>query len=164
MSSLYELTADWLTLYNMIDNPEDWDEDALIDTLEGIDGEIEIKAEGYAKVIKNLAAEAEALKAEEERLYKRRKVKENAIARMKANLQASMEATGKTKFKTELFSFSVQANAPAVVLDVEEPSEVPEEYRKVTVDFDKTAIKEALKKGEKFKFAHLEQSSSLRIR
>lgn len=164
MSSLYELTADWLTLYNMIDDPEDWDEDTLIDTLEGIDGEIEIKAEGYAKVIKNLAAEAEALKAEEERLYKRRKVKENAISRMKASLQASMEATGKTKFKTELFSFNIQANAPALVLDVMEPTDVPKAYRKVTVDFDKTAIKDALKEGKKLKFAHLEQGSSLRIR
>lgn len=162
MSSIYELTGEWLRAYDLID-AEEFDEDVLIETLEQIEEDIEDKADSYAKLMKNLAAEAEGLKKEEERLYARRKAKENAVSRMKKSLQDSMEATGKTKFKTELFSFGIQANQPSVILD-KEVSELPEEFQKVTVEANKTAIKEALKKGEKFDFAHLEESASLRIK
>ena len=162
MSSIYELTGEWLRAYDLID-AEEFDEDVLIETLEQIEEDIEDKADSYAKLMKNLTAEAEGLKKEEERLYARRKAKENAVSRMKKSLQDSMEATGKTKFKTELFSFNIQANQPSVILD-KEVSELPEEFQKVTVEANKTAIKEALKKGERFDFAHLEESASLRIR
>lgn len=37
-----------------------------------------------------------------------------------------MQLTGKTKFKTELFSFGIQKNPPAVVIDNEE--DIPKEY------------------------------------
>jgi hypothetical protein len=164
MQSLYELTSDWLHVYDMIDEAEEADEDMIIDTLEAIGGEIEIKAEGYAKLIKNLAAEAEALKAEEARLYARRRVKENTIARMKQSLQLAMEAIDKPKIKTELFSFNIQANPESVVIDTMDMENIPEEYRKVTIEPDKTAIKKALKDGAEFPFAHLSQSKSLRIR
>ena len=162
MASLYELTGDYLRAYDLIDT-EEYDEDMLMEILEELNDDIEVKAEGYAKVMKNLSAEAEALKKEEERLYARRKAKENAVSRMKKSLQEAMEATGKTKFKTELFSFNIQANAPSVMLH-KDPVEIPAEYQKVTIEADKTAIKEALKRGEQLDFASLEQSASLRIR
>ena len=47
MSTLYELTNDYLTLLDMAEDP-DVEEDVLRDTMEGIEGEIEIKADGYA--------------------------------------------------------------------------------------------------------------------
>lgn len=164
MQSLYELTSDWLHVYDMIDDPNEFDEDAIIDTLEAIDGEIEIKAENYGKIMKNLAAEAEALKNEEARLYARRKVKENTIARMKQSLQLAMEAIDKPKIKTELFSFNIQANPESVVIDTMDMEEIPEEFRKVTIEPDKTAIKKALKEGSELPWAHLARTSSLRIR
>ena len=61
MSTLYELTNDYLTLLDMAEDP-DIDEQALIDTMEGIEGEIEIKADGYARVMKQLEA-VEAINA-----------------------------------------------------------------------------------------------------
>lgn len=51
MANIYELTNDWQTVYQMIDD-EEVPEDVLIDTLESIEGEIEYKADGYAMVIK----------------------------------------------------------------------------------------------------------------
>ena len=41
MSTLYQLTDDYLTLLEMAEDP-DMDEQALMDTMEGIEGEIEI--------------------------------------------------------------------------------------------------------------------------
>jgi hypothetical protein len=69
----------------MIDTEEDAEdiEQAWFDTLEGIEGEFECKAESVAQYIKELNAEAEAIKAEEKKLSARRKAKENAAIRMK---------------------------------------------------------------------------------
>jgi hypothetical protein len=77
-----------------------------------------------------------------------------------------METTGKTKFKTELFSFSVRNNAPKVVMDEEYIENVPERFLKYSdPTINRSAIKEAIQNGEDLEgLAHLEQSSSLSIR
>jgi hypothetical protein len=164
MATLYELTEQWTYLLSMAED-EDVDPDTLRDTLEGIEGEIEIKADGYARVIAQLEHDAAAIKAEEKRLKNRRVTIEANIDRMKKSLQAAMEATGKTKFKTDLFSFGIQKNAPSVVIDTD-INNLPTEFLKFREpEVDKTKLKEALKNGEDLEgFAHLEQTSSLRIR
>lgn len=162
MATLYELTADYQQLLELAEDP-DIDPEVIADTLEGLDGEIEIKADGYAKVIRQLEADSAALKGEEERLAKRRRTIENNIANMKNTLQASMMITGKTKFKTELFSFGIRKNPASVIITDES---------RVTHDFmipqppkiDKKAIKQALNEGFAFDWAHLEQTESLQIR
>lgn len=162
-ATLYELTGAWLDLYDMADDP-DMDADAFFDTMEGIEGEIEVKADGYARVINQLIAQAKNIKAEETRLFARRRAIENSVARMKESLQNAMEATGKTKFKTDLFSFGIQNNPSTVVLDCE-VLDLPKELIKYSEPTaDKKAIMDILKAGTEFPFAHLEQSKSLRIR
>jgi len=165
MANIYELTQDYLRLLEMAEDPE-LDPEVIADTFEGIEGELEIKAENYAKVMKNLEGDIAALKAEEERLAKKRKAIENNIKRMKATLQEAMELTGKTKFKTDLFSFGIQKNAPSVVIDAADIRDIPEDYLKFKEpEVDKTAIKNAINAGVNFEgLAHLEVSQSLRIR
>lgn len=165
MANIYELTQDYLRLLEMAEDPE-LDPEVIADTFEGIEGELEIKAENYAKVMKNLEGDIAALKAEEERLAKKRKAIENNIKRMKGTLQEAMELTGKTKFKTELFSFGIQKNAPSVVIDAADIRDIPEDYLKFKEpEVDKTAIKNAINAGVDFEgLAHLEVSQSLRIR
>ena len=58
MSTLYEITGDYLRLLEMLEEEENIDLQAFADTLEGIEGEFEMKADGYARVLKELAAEA----------------------------------------------------------------------------------------------------------
>lgn len=165
MSNLYELTQDYLQISSMMEDPE-LDPQALLDTMEAVEGALEIKAENYAKVIRNLEGDIAAIKNEVERLSAKRKTLENNIKFMKSALQMSMEVTGKTKFKTELFSFNIQKNAPAVVMDVEDINDVPEEYLKYKdPEIDRAAIKEAINNGADLSgIAHLEQGQSLRIR
>ena len=86
---LYELTEQWDAVFNMMEDGET-DEQVIFDTLESIEGEIEDKADNYAKIIRNLQANADALKAEEERLYRRRKSAENHIQKLKDTLQANL--------------------------------------------------------------------------
>jgi len=163
MSTLYELTNDWMQLLHMLEDGAD--EEVINDTLEGLDYEIEQKADGYAKVIRALEADAAAYKTEIDRMTDRKWTIENNIDRMKKNLQATMELTGKTKFKTDLFSFNVQNNAPSVVIDAEDVNDIPIEYLIVEAKVDKKKIATDIKAGvDLHAFAHLEQSRSLRIR
>lgn len=153
---LYELTEQWDVVFNMMEDGET-DEQVIFDTLESIEGEIEDKADNYAKIIRNLQANADALKAEEERLYRRRKSAENHIQKLKDTLQANLEFIGKTKFKTDLFSFSVSKNGGKQPLSITENlDEIPGKYLipqppKVNND----AVRELLKNKE-VEWAHLE--------
>ncbi len=160
--TLYELTADFQRLYELADDP-DIEEDVWIDTMEGIDGAIEDKADGYACVIKSIMAEAKAIKEEEARLKQRRAVMEHRVDEMKAALQQAMQETGKTKFKTLRFSFGIQKNPAAVVITGDVPEEflIPQEPK-----VDVAGIKEMLKASADgtCEYAHLEQGESLRIR
>lgn len=164
--TLYELSSEYMELLAMMEDPE-VDDDVLADTLEGIGGELELKADNYARMMRQMDADAKAIKAEEERLYIRRKSLENRSAWLKQRLQDVMELTGKTKFKTELFSFGIQKNPPKVVID--NPSLIYEDYLiEQEPKIDTAAIKKALSDPEEAALwdgiAHLEQSESLRIR
>lgn len=165
MANLYEITQDYMTILAMMEDPE-LDPKTLADTMEAVEGELEVKAENYAKVIRNLEADVTGIKAEIDRLSERKKTIENNIKRMKEALQFSMETTGKTKFKTELFSFSVRNNAPKVVMDEEYIENIPERFLKYSEpSINKSAIKEAIQSGEDLEgIAHLEQLTSLTIK
>ena len=161
MATLYELTGQYRELLELAES-EELDKQLISDTLEGLDGEIEIKADGYAKVIRELEGKADLLKNEIERLSKRKSAIENNIKSMKEALQNVMFITGKTKFKTDLFNFNIQKNPPRLVID--KPEEIPEEYLiPQEPKINSKAIKDMLKEKE-LPFAHLEQSESLRIR
>lgn len=163
--TLYEVAQDYLQIMAMMEDPE-LDPQTLADTMEAVEGELEIKAENYAKVMKNLEADVSGIKAEIDRLSERKKTIEKNIKRMKENLQNAMEITGKTKFKTELFSFGVRTNAPAVVMDEQYIENIPERFLKYSEPtINKVAIKEAIQKGEDLEgVAHLEQTKSLMIK
>jgi uncharacterized protein YoxC len=168
--TLYELTSDYLNLLELAEDP-DIDEQAFLDTLEGIEGALEDKADNYAKCMRMLEADANGIKAEEERLAKRRKTIEGNVSRMKSALQYAMEATGKTKFKTQLFSFTVRNNAESVIIDTDNIRNIPDQYLKFKEpEADKAAIKKAIKEGDEdtqkalLKLCHLERTKSLLIK
>lgn len=162
MSNLYQLTNNYETLLNMLYD-EDIDEQAIIDTLEGIEGEIEDKADGYAKIIKELESKQNARKEEAKRLTESAKVFENRIKTLKSNLFNAMKATGKEKFSTDLFTFNIAKNGGKQSLTID--GEVPAEYTKTIIENDIDKIRQALEAGQKLPFAHLEpRGESLRIK
>ena len=164
MSTIYELTEEYLQLLELAEDPE-IDPQAFADTIEGLSGEIEIKADGYAKVITELEKDKEGLSAEIDRLKAKSTVIANSIIRIKKSLEMAMIATGKTKFKTELFSFNIQKNPASVELDEEHIELIPIEYL-IPQDPkpDKKRMLAELKEGKELPFASLKQTESLRIR
>lgn len=160
---LYELTSDLLVLQEMLEDSVD--DQCLLDTLEGVQGEYEIKLEAYCKVIKNLEADMEALKSEAKRLTDKRKVLENNVDRLKKAMFDSMKATGTDKIKGALFTVAIQRNGGKlpVIVDVD-TSELPDELVKITESPDLEAIGKLLEAGE-CKYAHYgERGESLRIK
>lgn len=159
---MYELTSDYMAVLEMVNNP-DIPPEVIADTLEGISGEIELKAENSAIIIKELEAEMLKLKTEEIRLSSRRKAIENNIEVIKQRLYNAMKLTEKEKFKTDLFSFNIQKNPVKLVIDDE--SLIPKKYYvKQEPKLDAAKLKEDLKAGAVRKYAHLEQGESLRIK
>lgn len=160
--TLYELTSDYVLLLQMAQE-DDVDEQCLCDTLLGIDGAFEEKAENYAKVLKSIDDDVDAISAEIKRLQDRKKSLENAQERMKQSLKMAMETTGKTKFKTPLFSFGIQKNPPS--LQIADGAVIPDEYLiEQEPKVDKKAIIEDIKGGMKCKWAQLVQTERLSIR
>lgn len=165
MPTMYDLTADYMAVLDMATNP-DIEPQAIMDTLEAIEGEIEIKAENTAIIMKELEAEAAKIKVEEQRLNARRKLLENNVERLKNGLENAMKATGKTKFKTTLFSFGIQKNGGKipVIVDVE-CSELPDDLVTITEKPNIDAIREYIEQNPESKFAHFgERGESLRIK
>lgn len=165
MVTLYSLSAELMALLEMAEDP-DVDAQALKDTMDAVEGEFEIKAEGCAKVNKQLELQAELIDVEIKRLTKRKQAMKNNAARIKTYLEQAMIATGKTKFKTELFSFGIQKNPAKLVLaDDIDFEKVPAEFLVFNdPSIDKDSVKDAIKKGADFEWAQLVQEESLRIR
>lgn len=162
MSNLYELTSNYETVLNMLYD-EEIDEQMIFDTLESIEGEIEEKADGYAKIIKELEAKQKARKEEAKRLTDSAKAFENRVKALKNNLFNAMKETGKTKFATNLFSFNIVKNGGKQALTID--GEVPEEYTKTVIENDTDKIRADLEAGKELPFARLEpRGESLRIK
>lgn len=155
--NLYELTEMYQNLLDL-----DLEEEELQGHLKNIEDEIEIKAENIAKVLRSLEAEAEAYKKEIERFTLKKQGVENRAKRLKVYLQEAMEAVDKKKFKTDLFSFNIQKNAPS--LKILDESKIPEDFYKIERKLNKVEFKKAVKEGLYEEVAELVQSESLRIR
>lgn len=167
MATMYELTADFVEVLELASNPE-IPPDAIADTLEAINLEIEQKAENTAKVLRELEGMAATLKAEEQRLAARRKSIENNMDRIKTGLFDAMKTTGKTKFKTPLFSFAIAKNGGKipVVVDVD-TADLPDDLVQITEKPDIEAIRAYLEEqgSEGSQYAHFgERGESLRIK
>lgn len=162
MATIYELTEAYRQLLELAED-QYTDQAVLADTMEALDGEIEAKADGYAKVITELNAKAKTIKQEEDRLADRRKAIEKNARSIKERLERSMIAMNKKKIKTDLFSFNIQKNPPSLVID--KMDDVPEVFLISQPDkVNNGAIMMALKSGAKYNWCHLAQSESLRIR
>ena len=161
MATLYELTEEFHALMQMAEE-QNLSQKDIEDTLEGIEYEIEEKAEAYAMVIRSLEEDAKGLDHEIERLTKKKRTISNNIKSMKVNLEKTMTETGKRKFKTKLFSFWIQNNP--TFAKIEDESKLPEIYLiPQQPKIDKKLLLKDLKAGQEVEGARLVQTESLRI-
>lgn len=142
--TLYELTEEAKELQDMI---EEYPPETFSDTIESLQLMIENKADSYAVVNQNISNEIAALKAEIERLSVRRTALERNQIRLLSALKEAIKALGKTKIKTEKFTYSVSKNGGLQPIKVD-AEKLPDKFKKVIMEPDIERIREAVKNGE----------------
>jgi hypothetical protein len=149
MLTLYQLSANYLQAFDALTDPDaDLPAEVINDTLEALVGEWEDKAVNVAKFLRNMETTAEAIKAAEADMAKRRKALENRVQWLKDYLKNNMEHSGITHIESPYFKLSIQSNPPAV--DIFDENLVPAEFKEPVVNWkiDKTAIKKAIQEGQ----------------
>lgn len=149
MPTLYEIRNDYLEALEVLSDPElDLPAEAITDTLEGLEGQLQEKATNVAAFMRNLEATAAAIKEAEATMARRRKAIENRAAGLRDYLKLNMEASGISRIESPWFELSIRKNPPAV--QVPDESLLPDEFKQevVSVKIDRTALKAALKAGD----------------
>lgn len=179
MAALYEIAADYRRLFDSLEAMEANSEDispeeigkAWYDTLEGMEAELSEKVENLVMYIKNISAEAEALKQEENRLYARRKAKENRVGHLKKYLLECLETVSLKKLETPHGIVSVRTNPESADISDEQSfvdwaigSGNKEMLRYKSPEIDKKAVKAALQEGMEIPGARLTKGKSLIIK
>lgn len=161
--TLYEIDNAYQDLYEAYEAAEtEEDKNAILDTLDSLDGALEVKLENYGKMYKNAMSEYEALKAEKQRLEKRMKTAQNLALKLKNSVKTYLETNGKTKYTAGLFKYTVRKNPPSVVVD--DIKALPSKYVSVVYKPLNSDIKKALADGEDIQGAHLESTIGLLIK
>lgn len=104
--TLYELSNEYREFLAALEAGE-IPEEAVPDTLEGLDGAFDDKAEAVGLIVKELDANVCAMKEEAKKLTERAKSKENKAESLRRYLIWAMQSTGKTKLETPRVSISI---------------------------------------------------------
>ncbi len=167
---LYEISRNIRAVEAMLEDDDPEVQQAAKDTLEAIQGEFDEKADNIACIIKELKAEAEAIKAEREKLSQREKFKKSQAEWWSKYLLGEMSNAGKSKLETSRNVISVRNAAPSVKFQDERAFlnwaifDHEDFVRQKEPEIDKAAVKEALKKGAEIPGAYLEAGKSLVVK
>lgn len=168
---LYELTDQYNEFVEAIENGEITDEQAIADTMESIEEAFDEKCEHIALLIKNLTAEADAIKAEAAKLTARAKAKENTVERLRDYLGQHLLMIGQEKLETARCKLTFRKSESVNIYDEKRlydacrNSGIDGLVTTVeTVKFDKNEIKKLLKDGGELDGAYIETKKNLQIK
>ena len=131
-----------------------------IDELDALNLAKDEKIENVCLWIKNLEAEADAIKTEEKNLEARRKSKENKVKSLKGYVAYAL---GGKKFETPRVAVSYRKSES---VKIDDDYAIPDKWCELSVlkKPNKKLIKEALKKGEHIAGAELIEKNNLQIK
>jgi hypothetical protein len=172
--TLYDVDERLVTLINDHFDIEDGiiyeTEEELAKKIDEVSLDLDTKIENIGCYIKNLEADVEALKKEEDNLKARRKSAENKIEGLKRYLNGYLmacfpkdEDRAKWKFKSPKVVLGYRKSSSVEVPDIEK---LDKKYLKITtkVDPDKKAIGDAIKSGKEVIGAFIKQNVNLSIK
>ena len=113
-----------------------------LDALKALEMERDAKVENIALWIKELKAEAEALKTEADVLTRRREVAKNKAESLSGYLQAYLNGQ---KFKTVRVAITYRKSDP---LQIAPDAVIPEQYLRIKTEPDKARLKADIKAGK----------------
>ncbi len=157
--NLYEINGSILQLTEMLESGE-IDETVYNDTIESLGAEIAV--EDVVKAIRNKQAEAEAIKAEADKLTDKRWRAEAAADGLKNILLTYLNATQQKKVSAGVFTISRGTSKSVDILD---ETAIPESYLIAQPPkIDKKSILTKLKEGEVIEGAQLKKSEYVIIK
>ena len=161
LPTLYELADEFK---DALENLTDLDDQAVIDTLESLEGEFKLKSTNVAKYNKNLENILDGMKEAESNMRQRRVSLEKKIHHMREYLRNNLEKSGIKQIDAPDISISMQKNPYKVVINNE--NEIPEDFidTKETKTVNKEKIKEALKDGKEVPGCELVQENRITIK
>lgn len=162
--TLYEISNTYKEFLEMVDSGEIPIE-AVADTLEGIQGEFKEKADNVACMVKNLQAEAEAIKAEQDALYDRYKSKVSKADSLKNYLSQAMQTLGILKLETPRNALSFRKSTALVIEDEETFKERYADYckKEVKITIPRSEITKLIKSGQELEGAELRIKQNLQV-
>ena len=165
---LYQLSDDYQKVWDLLE-VEDIDEQAILDTLEGIQGEIQQKAVSVACFIKDLKAEVNAYKTEEDSLKKRRQTAERHLERLTTYLSEQLQRADLGKITDPKASISFRASKSTRIYDPDKliswaMSNRPELLIVPDPTVSKTAVKAAIESGETIPGADIVTTQNIQIK
>lgn len=145
----------------------DFDEQTISDTLEGLDGELIVKARGVIAYALNREAEAKALKDVRDKISARIKRAEADAEWMRKYLKTNMAKCGITSIEAldGTFTAKLQIGRDAAVV-IDDVTAIPTDYmREIPATFApvKADILKAIKEGYDVPGAHIERRDRLVI-
>lgn len=164
--SLYQLTHEYRDLLHTLSDM-DIDAQTVLDTIEstGLQESIAQRTQGRVFVIKSMRQHADIVDAEIKRLTKLKKHYEQRADALEESTLALLQSTGIHTIEGDLMVVKIRQNPPCV--EVFDPDQVPAEYLRTSPPPppapDKTAIKDALKRGIDIPGARLVQTQRLAI-
>jgi hypothetical protein len=143
----------------------DMDDQTIADTLDGMSGELTVKAQNVGFMIRSLEADASAIKDWAKDAGERAKALEHRAESLRGYLQRCMEATGIEKIEGPGIVLSFRKSSAVAI---NEPDLIPLEFMRTPepppAAPDKKAIADALKAGREVPGAHLEHRRSLQVK
>lgn len=138
--------------------------DYIVEFLDKLEGEREDKAINIACVYKDINAFISEIKKEQDRLKKLKATYENEANRVKEYLSMFIEQG--EKIKDPKASISWRKSTSLVVNEDVDPTELPEQFKKVQIDVNKAELKKAIKDGdhEAMQFGELVTKSNIQIK
>lgn len=166
LKPLYALVAQHKALERL--DVEEIDEQTLLATLEGLQGEIALKVESVAAYIRNIECFAEAVDDAAAAMRDRAAKLNTKTERLKAYLKTQMEAMGQTKIQTPEFVIQIKKNPPSLIID--DIDKIPAKYRYTPEPpaplsmVNKGDLRAALEKGEVVEGAHMHKGTRISIK
>jgi hypothetical protein len=126
--------------------------------------ELQTKAINYGYVIKSFESDIDTIDSEIKRLQGLKKVRDNAITRMKSALLEAMQVYGIEKVASPTLTLSIRNNPESV--EVLNEIQVDRRYwnEKVIWSLDKVAVKKAIQSGEAVEGCVLMRTQSIQIK
>lgn len=163
MSSLYDLSEEYLLALNTLTACDEIDEQTIKDTLEGLEGSIRDKAIQVAAYILNMEAQCDSLENTIKQLMERHERKSYKASKLKHYLMMQLEKCNLHQIEDDRFDIKIKKNPPKVEIYNDEI--VPSNFitETVCIGINKKAINEALRNGIEVPGAKLTNSKRLSI-